>query len=125
MLEILDTIWRPIVQILILTIAIYYVFSFVRGTRGFSILIGFLAVLLALAILSSFLDLKVLRALLGTFSAFFAVAVLFIFHPELWRMLAQLGNFPVFQTHHEQRENIEVIIQTVERLADVRVRALT
>jgi len=124
MLEILKTIWRPIVEILILTIAIYYVFSFVRGTRGFSILIGFLAVLLALAILSSFLDLKVLRALLGTFSAFFAVAVLVIFQPELRRMLAQLGNFPLFQTPHEQRENIEVIIQTVERLADVRIGAL-
>src|SRR2546422_7713267 len=124
MLEILNTVWRPIVEILILAVAIYYVFTFVRGTRGFSILIGFLAVLLALAILSSFLDLKVLRALLGTFSAFFAVAVLIIFQPELRRMLAQLGNFPLFQTPHEQRENIEVIVQTVERLADVRIGAL-
>jgi diadenylate cyclase len=124
MLVLLNSIWRPIVEILILTIAIYYVFSFVRGTRGFSILTGFLVVLLTLAIASSFLDLKVLRALLGTFSAFFAVAVLVIFQPELRRMLAQLGNFPLFQTSHEQRENIEVIIQTVERLADVRIGAL-
>src|SRR5438093_9698913 len=124
MLEILNTVWRPIVEILILAVAIQYVFTFVRGTRGFSILIGFLAVLLALAILSSFLDLKVLRFLLGTFSAFLAVAVLIIFQPELRRMLAQLGNLPFFQTNHEQRENIEVIIQTVERLADVRIGAL-
>src|SRR6266705_2591001 len=124
MLVLLNAIWRPIVEILILTVAIYYVFSFVRGTRGFSILIGFLAVLLALAILSSFLALQVLRALLGTFSAFFAVAVLVIFQPELRRILAQLGNFPLFQTPHEQRENIEVIVQTVERLADVRIGAL-
>jgi diadenylate cyclase len=124
MLEILNSIWRPILEILILAVAIYYVFTFVRGTRGFSILIGFLAVLLSLAILSSFLELQVLRALLGTFSAFFAVAVLVIFQPELRRMLAQLGNFPLFQTQHEQRENIEVIIQTVERLADVRIGAL-
>src|SRR6266705_3946741 len=124
MLVLLNAIWRPIVEILILTVAIYYVFSFVRGTRGFSILIGFLAVLLALAILSSFLDLKVLRALLGTFSAIFAVAVLVIFQPELRRMLAQVGNLPLFQSFHEQRENIEVIIQTVERLADVRIGAL-
>src|SRR5260221_1498340 len=118
MLEILDTIWRPIVQILIVTIAIDYVFSFVRGTRGFSILIGFLAVLLALAILSSFLDLKVLRALLGTFSAFFAVAVLVIFQPDFRRMLAQLVTFPLFQTPHDQTENIEVIIRTVTRLPE-------
>jgi diadenylate cyclase len=50
--------------------------------------------------------------------------VLVIFQPELRRILAQLGNFPLFQTPHEQRENIEVIIQTVERLADVRIGAL-
>jgi diadenylate cyclase len=87
-------------------------------------LIGFLVVILSLAILSSFLDLKVLRSLLGTFSAFLAVAVLVIFQPELRRILAQLGNFPLFQSPHEQRENIEVIIQTVERLADVRIGAL-
>ena len=36
------------------------------------------------------------------------------------RMLAQVGNLEVFGNAHEQRENIEVIIQTVERLADVR-----
>src|SRR5437773_11045684 len=124
MLEILHRVWRPIVEILILTVAIYYAFSFVRGTRGFSILTGFLVVLLALAIVSSLLHLQVLRALLGTFSAFFAVAVLIIFQPELRRMLAQVGNFPLFQTPHEQRENIEVIVQTVERLADVRIGAL-
>src|SRR5207248_11127292 len=115
MLGLLNSIWRPIVEILLLTIAIYYAFSFVRGTRGFSILTGFLVVLLTLAVVCSFLDLKVLRAFLGTFSAFFAVAVLVIFQPELRRMLAQLGNFHLFQTAHEQRENIEVIIETVER----------
>src|SRR6185295_4284147 len=40
------------------------------------------------------------------------------------RMLAELGNLPLFATAHEQRENIEVIIQTVERLAEVRIGAL-
>ena len=124
MIEVMNSIWRPIVEILILAVGIYYAFSFVRGTRGFSILIGFLVVLLTLAIVSSFLDLKVLRTLLGTFSAFFAVAALIIFQPELRRILGQLGNFPLFQTPHEQRENIEIIIQTVERLADVRIGAL-
>src|SRR5208337_2074595 len=55
---------------------------------------------------------------------FFILAVLVIFQPELRRMLAELGNLPLFATVHEQRENIEVIIQTVERLADVRIGAL-
>ena len=74
--------------------------------------------------MTSVLDLKVLKWLLGTVSAVFAVAVLVIFQPELRRILAELGNLPFFVTAHEQRENIEVIIQTVERLADVRIGAL-
>src|SRR6058998_2009593 len=124
MLEVLNVIWKPAVEILILTVAIYYILRFVWGTRGFSILTGFLVVLLTLALITNFLQLTVLRWLLTTFSAFFAVAVLVIFQPELRRLLAQLGNLPLFQTTHEQRENIEVIVQTVERLADVRIGAL-
>lgn len=122
--EQLQTVWRPIVEILILAVGIYFAFRFVRGTRGAPVVTGFIVLLLAFAIVTTMLDLKVLRWLLGTFSAFFAVAVLVIFQPELRRMLAELGNLPLFTSAHEQRENIEVIIQTVERLADVRIGAL-
>ena len=39
-------------------------------------------------------------------------------------MLAELGNLPLFNTTREQRENIEVIIQAAERMADVRIGAI-
>src|SRR5438445_4219015 len=99
-------------------------FRFVRGTRGAPVVTGFLVVLLAFVLVSFLLDLKELRYLLGVFSAAFVVAILVIFQPELRRMLAELGNLNLFTTAHEQRENIEVIVQTVERLADVRIGAL-
>src|SRR6185436_5196607 len=124
MIELLKTVWRPAVEIFILAVGIYYVLTFVRGTRGASIVTGFLVVLLSLAFITKFLDLVVLRALLGTFTAFFVVAVVVLFQPELRRMLAQVGNLQLFTTAQEQREIIEVIIQTVERLADVRIGAL-
>ena len=117
-------IWRPALEILILAVTIYYAFRFLRGTRGWPVVIGFVVVLLALTLVTTILDLKVLRLLLGTFSAFFAVAVLVIFQPELRRMLAELGNLPLFASVSEQRESIEVIIQTAERLADIRIGAL-
>jgi diadenylate cyclase len=116
--------WRPVVEILILTVGIYYVLRFIRGTRGAPVVTGFLVVLLAFVLVSFLLKLKVLQYLLGAFSAFFILAVLVIFQPELRRLLAELGNLPLFATGHEQRENIEVIIQTVERLSDVRIGAL-
>jgi diadenylate cyclase len=121
---ILSKIWQPALEIPILAVIIYYVLRFVRGTRGWPIVIGFIVVLLAPAVVSVFLHLRVLGWLLAQFSVYFAVAVLVIFQPELRRILAQLGNVQFLSTAHEQRENIEVIIQTVERLADVKIGAL-
>ena len=120
----IQDLWRPALEILILAVLIYFVFKFVRGTRGWPVVIGFVVVLLALALVTTILKLQVLRWLLGTFSAFFAIAVVVIFQPELRRMLAELGNLPLFASASEQRESIEVIIQTVERLADVKIGAL-
>ncbi len=124
MWDIIQAAWRPVLEILILTVGIYYAFRFVRGTRGAPVVTGFLVVLLTLVLVSYLLKLRVLQYFLGGFSAFFVLAVLVIFQPELRRMLAELGNLPLFGTAHEQRQNIEVIIQTVERLAEVRIGAL-
>jgi diadenylate cyclase len=116
--------WRPVVEILILTVGIYFFLRFIRRTRGAPVVTGFLVVLLAFVLVSVFLQLRVLQYLLGAFSTFFILAVCILFQPELRRILAELGNLPLFSTAHEQRQNIEVIIQTVERLADVRIGAL-
>lgn len=116
--------WRPALEILILAVVIYYGSRFVRGTRGWPVVIGFVLTLLALSLVTTVLELAVLRWLLGGVFAWSAVAVLVIFQPELRRMLGELGNLPLFNSTHEQRENIEVIIQTCERLADVRIGAL-
>ena len=123
-LDLLHSVWRPGVEILILTVGIYCFLKFIRGTRGAPVVTGFLVLLLAFVLVSVLLKLKVLQYLLGAFSTFFILAVCIIFQPELRRILAELGNLPLFATAHEQRQNIEVIIQTVERLSDVRIGAL-
>lgn len=116
--------WRPAVEVLILAVGIYYALRFIRGTRAAPMVTGFMVTLLTLVLVAYLLDLEVLRWILGAFSAFFAVALVVLFQPEIRRMLAELGNLPLFATASEQRENIEVIIQTAERLADVRIGAL-
>ena len=116
--------WRAFVEIIILAIGIYYAVMLVRGTRGAPVVTGFMLVLLVLTVLARALELEVFSRLLGNFFAFFAVAVLVIFQPELRRMLAELGSLPFFARAREQRENIEVIIKTAERLADVRIGML-
>jgi diadenylate cyclase len=116
--------WRAALEVLILAVAIYYTSRFLRGTRGWPVVIGFVVVLLALALLTTILHLVVLRLLLGAFSTFFVFAVLIIFQPELRRMLAELGNLPLFASASEQRESIEVVMETCERLAQVKIGAL-
>lgn len=118
------TVWRPVVEIAILTVGIYYALRFIRGTRGAPVVTGFLLLLVGFALVSFLLKLVVLQYLFGAFLAVFILGVLVLFQPELRRMLAELGSLPLLATAHEQRENIEVIIQTVERLAEVRIGAL-
>lgn len=120
----IQDLWRPVLEILILAVLIYYAFRFLRGTRGWPVVIGFVVALVALFAVTAVLKLQVLSWLLGYSAAGIALAVLIIFQPELRRMLAELGNLPLFASTREQRENIEVIIQTVERLSDVRIGAL-
>ena len=119
----IDILWRFVVEIAVLSVGFYYAFLFMRGTRGWPVVIGF-AIVLWITLITSLLGLEVLGFLLRNFFLFSAVAVLVIFQPELRRMLAELGNLPLFNTAREQRENIEVIVQTAERLADVRIGAL-
>jgi diadenylate cyclase len=123
-LNFLEVSWRPAVEILILTVGIYYVINFVRGTRGASVVMGFVGLLVTLGLLTMLLDLKVVGALLGAAAVYLAIAVVVLFQPEIRRMLAQLGDLPLFNTAQQERENIEVIIQTVERLSDVRIGLL-
>ena len=119
-----QSVWRPAVEILILAVGLYYAFLFIRGTRGAPVVTGFLALLLSLTIVTRVLELKVLNSLLRQFFGVLATAVVVIFQPELRRILAELGNLPILNPVREQRENIEDIVQTVDRLAPVHIGAL-
>jgi diadenylate cyclase len=116
--------WRPVLEVAILAIGIYFCFKFIRGTRGAPVVYGFVLLILSLTLISYILHLEVLGWLLRQFVPFAAVAIMIIFQPELRRILAEVGTHPFLATSHEQREIIEVIIQTVERLADIRIGAL-
>ena len=120
--------WRewlgPAVEIFLLAVAIYYAFSFVRGTRGAPVVTGFLVLLVGMWLVSYLLQLQVLSSLLRYFFGFLAIAVLIIFQPELRRILAELGTHPFTSSAHEQRENIEVIIEAVSRMAEAKIGCL-
>lgn len=117
-------IWRPALEIFILAVTIYLATRFVRGTRGWPVVVGFAILLLLLTLTATLLKLEVLRYLVGNASFVIVMGAIVIFQPEIRRLLGELGNLPLFATAHEQRESMEVILDACERLAEVRIGAL-
>lgn len=124
MWQFIQDVWRPALEISILAVGIYLATRFVRGTRGWPVVIGFTILLLAITLAAAALKLEVLSWLLGNASLVLIIGAVVIFQPEIRRMLGELGNLPLFATAREQRENIEVVVGTCERLAEVRIGAL-
>jgi diadenylate cyclase len=122
--EFLKVTWRPAVEVLILAVGIYFPLMYLRKTRGWPIVLGLIVILSALTGIAILLNLEVIKWLLRYFYAGFALAVLIIFQPELRRMFAELGRFPLFVTAREERQHIEVVVQAAERLAEMRIGAL-
>ena len=114
---------RLVAEVSILSVAIYYTLKFFRGTRGWPMVVAFLGLLVALLVCIG-LELAVLSSLLNYFFGLSAFAALIIVQPELRRLLAGLGNLTFFGSLHEQRENIEVVIQAVDRLSEAHIGAL-
>ena len=43
--DLVEQLWRPVLEIAILSVAIYWILMFVRRTRGWPVVLGFLALL--------------------------------------------------------------------------------
>lgn len=116
--------WRPALEIIILTLGIYSALRVIRGTRSAPVVTGFILLLLAVTLVTLALQLTVLITLLKNVAGILALAILILFQPELRRILGELGSLPILTSTHEQREAIEVVIQTCENLSEARIGAL-
>lgn len=87
--------WLPnlldLLQILLLTGAIYAILRFLRGTRAAQMLLGVGTLFLAIFLITSFLELDVINVIFRWVSLFLLLALLVVFHPELRRALSMLG----------------------------------
>ena len=106
--------WRSLIEILLLSAAIYYGYLYFRGTRGAKVLTGLAIVFLTLTLISTLLNLVVIGWIVRSFSVFLAVALVVIFQPELRRGLAALGGHPIFSLTSEKRETVHAAGWDVE-----------
>ena len=116
--------WRGFIEIILLSVGIYYGYLYFKGTRGAKVLTGLAIVFLTLTLISQLLNLTVIGWIIRSFSVFLAVALVVIFQPELRRGLAELGGHPIFSLTSEKRETVHDIVEAVTQLANKQYGAL-
>ena len=116
--------WRSAIEIILLSVGIYYGYLYFRGTRGAKVLTGLAIVFLTLTLISQLLNLVVIGWIIRSFSVFLAIALVVIFQPELRRALAELGGHPIFSLTSEKRETVHDLTEAVTQLANKQFGAL-
>lgn len=82
--------WTDLLDILMVTAAIYVVFHWLRGSSAMNIFIA-IALLVVIRIIADAIGMKMISSLLGTVLDMGALAIIIIFQPELRRFLDNLG----------------------------------
>ena len=119
---------QDLIDIAIVAFVIYRVLLVFRGTVAIQMLVG-LGLLMAARFLSRQADLRSLSFILENFWAFWVLALIVLFQPELRRTLAQAGRSRVFGLllgagSAARQQVIEEIVRAVEVLANKRIGAL-
>ena len=83
--------WRDALDILLVALVIYRIFTLFRGTRAMQMLVG-VGVLVGASLAARQLELHSLGWLLDTLWSFWVVVLVVLFQPELRRALSTLGH---------------------------------
>jgi len=117
--------WQDLIDILIVSFIIYKILILVKGTRAARMLIG-VGVLLAISFLSRFLELYTLDWLIQSFWTQIVLVLIILFHPEIRKALAQMGETPFLHrfTSAGEMKSIEEIVKASQSMANKKIGAL-
>lgn len=83
-----------VVDILLLTLILYFVYRFIRERRAGKLLIG-LGCILVLSLVGEAFDMPAIRFIFGDFRQIGVIAILILFQPELRSALEKVGGTPL------------------------------
>ena len=83
-----------VIDILLLTLILYFIYRFVSERRAGKLLLG-VACVLVLSLLSDALDMPATRFIFGDFRQIGVIAILILFQPELRSVLEKVGGTPL------------------------------
>jgi len=121
--------WLEVIDVVVISIILYYVLRLVRGTQGTQILVGLVVLALVGAVATTF-NLLLLSWLFKNGAYLLGIAIIVIFQPELRRAADQLGRLgrlgrplSAFSTP-EYSQAMSETIRAAERLSAKRTGAL-
>jgi diadenylate cyclase len=123
MVDFLQTVWKPILEILIIASLYYAIFLFIRGTRAAQVVNGML-VFIPIYIFVSWLRFQTLQWILSNIFAVAVIGFVIIFHPELRQGLANLGKRKFFVNISPQEKMVKEIVNAITGLAAGKTGAL-
>ena len=115
---------RDTLDILLVTLGVYWLLLLIRGTRAVQILVG-LAVLIAASLASEIFQLVTLRLILDNFLSSAVLIIIVLFQHDIRRALARVGRgfFPSVSAQQET-QMVEEVVRAAQALAQKRVGAL-
>jgi len=119
----LTTLLQDGIQILILAVAIYYLLAFFRGTRAFQTLLGLVVVLAGFRFVTTLIHMDELGWLLNALMPALPIALIVVFHPELRRALAVIGEHTGSSTAASEN-TVSEVVRAVDELSKQRIGAL-
>ena len=115
---------RDVFDILLVTIAIYWLLVLIRGTRAGQILLGLIA-LFAVFLISQLGQLVTVGLILENFLGSFVLIIVILFQHDIRRALARVGRgfFPTVSAQ-EESQMLEEVVRASQTLAQKRIGAL-
>jgi len=115
---------RDLIDVALVTIAIYWLLLLIRGTRAVQILVG-LIVLFGVFLTSEIFQLVTVNALLDNFLGSFVIIMVILFQHDIRRALARVGRgfFPSVSAQ-QASQMLEDVVRAAQTLAQRTVGAL-
>ncbi|NQU18173.1 MAG: DNA integrity scanning protein DisA nucleotide-binding domain protein [Candidatus Saganbacteria bacterium] len=123
------TMWLDVLDIFIVSILLYYILLWLRGTRALTLLRGVVFILI-IYIAARFIKLLTITWLFEKFAAVLLIMAIILFQPELRRTLERLGRGRLFKGMifgvHTPASSffVRALVRSVEQLSEDKTGAL-
>jgi diadenylate cyclase len=121
--EIVNLIWKPIIEIGILWLILYRLFVFIKGTRAVQVLRGIIIIAI-IFFLTQQLRFDVINWIFMKLFALSVIAFLIVFQPEMRSGLARIGREKVFGNIITEERTIEEITKSAYMLSKKKIGAI-